>query len=85
MIPAQDRARGVPRPKTTPLLYWRSRFHMPALCRLLLASGRQQVSLPASVIATALALGLALASPRSGKSVRPTTFIQRHPHSSSTT
>lgn len=44
---------------------------MPALCRLLLASGRQQVSLPASVIATVLALGLALASPTFGQ-VRPT-------------
>ena len=43
---------------------------MPALCRLLLASGRQQAFPPAAVVATVLALGLALASPTFGQ-VRP--------------
>ena len=43
---------------------------MPALCRLLLASGRQQAFPPAAVVATVLALGLALASPTVGQ-VRP--------------
>ncbi len=43
---------------------------MPALCRLSLASGRQQAFPPAAVVATVLALGLALASPTFGQ-VRP--------------
>src|SRR5262245_6803139 len=43
---------------------------MPALCRLLLGSGRQWAFPPAAVTATVLALGLALASPTFGQ-VRP--------------
>ena len=43
---------------------------MPALCRLLLASGRQQVLPPAAVVPTVLALGLALAIPAFGQ-IRP--------------
>ncbi len=51
---------------------------MPALCRLLLASGRQQVLPPAAVFATVLALGLALASPTSGQ-VRPSDVAPVNP------
>jgi len=54
---------------------------MPALCRLLLASGRQQVLPPAAVVPTVLALGLALASPTSGQ-VRPTDAPQVLPQES---
>ena len=59
---------------------------MPALCRLLLASGRQQAFPPAAVVATVLALGLALASPTFGQ-VRPIRrrSTARHRRSSSTT